>query len=402
MRKIPGLLPDDTKKPSYVAYDVEADTTPTPTNQREGLPPLAQTPTDEPPPLPTRPRVAALPPLSPRQQAEQELNQSVSAPLEPVKGWQKGLYLALQTINKITNPQDQTPIQWDLAQARKDSKIQQAQRKLAPLQQNEDWNTQNKLKQAQIGVVEQQPSINQQKIDITQKGLENKAKSADARAAIAQYKNIPELDLNTPEGQAFAKEFEDATGLPALPKNAKTSSKYYFSEDGNVYLTKSDEQGNTIFSQVVNDDGTPQQFETKGMRSSQDKELDRKFKGEEGKANRTASITRAQIMAQAQVYGINTRAKTAVMEEQGRNQRQSTQIQVTKEANNRLMEQRRVAEQNKNTVEVQRIDNERKRAMAYAKGQGYTDEQIKEMFGGNQFCTINHLPVSFQRSFLNL
>ena len=118
---------------------------------------------------------------------------------------------------------------------------------------------------------------------------------------------MPEIDTNTPEGQQFAQEFEQATGLPLLPKTAKSTSKYYFSEDGTVYLAQSDVAGKTTFAQVLGDDGTPQKFETKGMRTSNDRELDRKFKGEEGKMNRAASIKRAEIMANASIVNTQTR-----------------------------------------------------------------------------------------------
>ena len=119
----------------------------TPPEMNRTIPPLEDTS--------TRPRIVGEPtdtaggsrkppPLDAKQQLETDLANTIKAPPEKQKWWKEGLNLAFQTINKIVNPQDNSPIEF-LGDAQKRRKIEGIQRQLAPLQANEAFNQQRRL-----------------------------------------------------------------------------------------------------------------------------------------------------------------------------------------------------------------------------------------------------------------
>ncbi len=65
---------------------------------------------------------------------------------------------ALQGINKIFNPQDDTPVQW-LGEAKREKRIATEAAKLAPLQAQEQWKGQQAKQQAELGYLQMRPEL---------------------------------------------------------------------------------------------------------------------------------------------------------------------------------------------------------------------------------------------------
>lgn len=214
--------------------------------------------------------------------------------------------------------------------------INQERIRLGEYQDQVGAEQQRALRNAQTNAAIEEPILKRYKVDVTR--LKNEAD--------AQYKNE----------------------VIALGKRKADELKIF--RDAQIELkARGADQYDVRLKQL---ESAMEEAKRRNTEAEKDKDLDRE-----------ARITVANIMASAQKYGVDSRANTAAMQEQGRNRRFEATITKGKEEFAQLMQLRQKAQQEKNDNEVKRIDALVQAGRAKAKSAGMNDEDIKAIFGDN-------------------
>lgn len=207
--------------------------------------------------------------------------------------------------------------------------INQERIRLGGLQQQQDFNSQQALKNAQIGIANQKPAIEQQKVNIAQQKAETESIYKTETIALGKRK-ADELKIY---------------------RDAITDLKERGADQYDVRLKQLQD--------------TIEEAKRRNKEAEKDKDLDRE-----------ARIKVAQILLQSRVDVAN-------INQTGANDRNQANIQANKEKLTALIEQRNQALANKNQVDADRIDAQIKAAKVKAKAALMSDEDIKAIFGDN-------------------
>lgn len=110
--------------------------------------------------------------MPPLQAAQEAYTEELTDPKKKYAAWKEALFLGLQGLNKVFNPQDQKPVRL-LRDVREDRRRQEKGQTLAGLQQQEDWRVKNELGNAQIENTRMKPIFDQQRLDLQKTKVEN-------------------------------------------------------------------------------------------------------------------------------------------------------------------------------------------------------------------------------------
>lgn len=307
-------------------------------------------------------------PLSPIDKARQDYETAVQTPAQKQSPAKQALFLALQAIGNIATGQHQ-PIQL-LGNAKKQYAVNQAKGVLEPLQQQDALQQQRELRQEQILATRQKPILEREKI-------QSRAEIAERNNLMRQYNAIPNYDENDADDRAFGDAFQQAFGYRPPSKNAKTKSQQLVDNStGQVYLIQTDEQGKEKVVRLLKDDGSPMIVQSNQMLTSADKQEQRKLQEKLQDSRNVTSIKVAEITA-------NNRVQVANINQTGANQRNEATINYNRQKDQTLLAERAQAVARKDQAAIDRIDIQRQNAKTNAKSKGFTDEEIKEMFGDN-------------------
>jgi len=136
--------------------------------------------------MPFTPAERPLPP-SPLQQAQSEYQTEIQSPAHKQSALAQGAWWALQGINKIFNPQDDTPVQW-LGEAKRENRIIKAGQKLAPLQAQDKYNRDRDQQQTITDINRIKPELMQEEARRKAEKDVQTAKYNELRLKVGQQK----------------------------------------------------------------------------------------------------------------------------------------------------------------------------------------------------------------------
>jgi len=127
------------------------------------------------------------PALSPLEVQTNAYNRAVQSKPHKQGALAQGAWWALQGINKIFNPQDDTPVQW-LGEAKRQNRIMKEGQKLAPLQAQDKFNRDREQQQTIIDINRIKPEIMQREAERKVAKDAQTAKYNELRLKVGQQK----------------------------------------------------------------------------------------------------------------------------------------------------------------------------------------------------------------------
>lgn len=313
--------------------------------------------------------------------ARKEYEDAVSAGKPKVNPWLNAAYMAAQIMNRVFNPQDQTPIMTGGEQARQ-NKIDRAYQKLAPLQALRDKDLAEEFRKKQMQNMDEDNRRQREYDEANRQYRYDKLKSdaelkrnAQQDANLRAFNRLKYFDPNNPAHVAQAKaagmETEKLIGWddrnPITKMVAGTLYKYNQQTDSFEPTDVKDQSKGLVDFTVTDSEGRTHTYKVSEEKAAS-------FENQQSMLGKRVELAKALQATQ--------HAFTASENEKNRNLRRDY-INNQKSQFTQLMELRRQALINKNEAEVKRLDAMRDAAKARALSAGLGEDVIKEIFGEN-------------------